>query len=472
MIKFVYSTTTKKITSTVCKIDKIIDVFTEKLKKSAIGFSEKIENGDFLDFEKGLSELFRSVQVVATQEIISEVLEKESFRETLKNKAKEVGQHRLKQRPLQIQISTGDWITVQSWYAEKIKKNGSRENRHIALDFWGFTDKGSPLYTSICGVISVLCPSFEVGKQLLNMLNIGGTYHRIRHLSIKLGKKGIEKGSQVVLKNDESVAGKRIVVQYDAGRSRLRKYKKEKTNKGRQKFKTPWRAPDLVAILVINQNGEVERKDELPFYDVTVDNIHKTLAKLTETLILLEAEKAKEIQFLGDGIPFLWKNIEQTFINAGVNPEKITYTLDYYHAAEHLNDLIKILPKKEGKKQSQWVQKLKDYLWKGEILRLIGTIKQFCKEQKSKLTKEIKKQLAYFQVHIEHMQYEFFKKKKLLCGSGAVESAIRRIINLRFKNVSSFWLEEHLEPLCFLRATFLSGRWDIFLNNLHYRGDN
>jgi hypothetical protein len=235
-------------------------------------------------------------------------------------------------------------------------------------------------------------------------------------------------------------------------------------------FETPWRASDLVVILVINEKGEVERKDELPFYDVTVDTIHKTLAKLTETLILLEAEKAKEIQFLGDGIQFLWKNIEQTFVNAGINPEKITYTLDYYHAAEHLSDLIKILPKKEGKKQCQWVQKLKDYLWKGKILRMINTIKQFCKEQKLKLTKEIKNQLAYFRVHIEHIQYEFFKKKKLLCGSGAVESAIRRIINLRFKNVSSFWLEEHLEPLCFLRATFLSGRWNIFLNNLHDRG--
>jgi hypothetical protein len=127
---------------------------------------------------------------------------------------------------------------VQSWYAEKIKKNGSRENRHIALDFWGFTEKESPLYTSICGIVSVLYPSFEVGKQLLNTLNIGGTYHRIRHLSIELGKKGVERGSQVVLKKDESGAGKRIVVQYDAGRSRLRKYKKEKTDKGRQKFET------------------------------------------------------------------------------------------------------------------------------------------------------------------------------------------------------------------------------------------
>lgn len=455
-----------------CKINKIIDVFTEKLEKSVIGFVENLENGNFLEFEEALGKLFKEVRVVATQEIMESVLQKDDFRETLKKEGKESGQHRLRQRPIEVQISTGDWIQIQSWYAEKVKKGENRKSRHVALDYWGFTDKASPLYTSTCGIVSVLCPSFDVGRQLLNTMNIGGTYHRIRHLSIELGKKGVERGSQVVLKKNESVAGKRIVVQYDAGRSRLRTYKNETTKKGRQKFETPWRAPDLVVILVIDENGEIERKNELPFYDVTVDNIHKTMAKLTEILILLEAEKAKEIQFLGDGIPFLWENIEQTFANAGIDSEKITYTLDYYHAAQHLSDLVKLLPSHEEKQQQRWFQKLKDYLWKGKISTMIDELKRFCKEQKVKLVKEIKNQFAYFERHTDHMQYKNLRQQKLLCGSGAVESAIRRIINLRFKNVSSFWLEEHLEPLCFLRATFLSGRWSIFLNNLHFRGYN
>lgn len=208
-----------------CKINKIVDVFTEKLEKSVLCFVENLEKGNFLEFEKDLGKLLREVQVVATQEVIDSVLQKNSFRETLKKEAKESGQHRLRQRPLEIQISTGDWITVQSWYAERVKEGGNIKSRHIALEYWGFTKKGSPLYTSTCGIVSVLCPSFDIGKQLLNTMNIGGTYHRIRHLSIELGKKGVERGSQVVLKKDESVAGKRIVVQYDAGRSRLRTYK-------------------------------------------------------------------------------------------------------------------------------------------------------------------------------------------------------------------------------------------------------
>jgi len=38
----------------VCKIDKIIGVFTEKLEKSAFSFTKKLEFGDFLAFEEQL----------------------------------------------------------------------------------------------------------------------------------------------------------------------------------------------------------------------------------------------------------------------------------------------------------------------------------------------------------------------------------------------------------------------------------
>jgi hypothetical protein len=52
--------------------------------------------------------------------------------------------------------------------------------------------------------------------------------------------------------------------------------------------------------------------------------------------------------------------------------------------------------------------------------------------------------INYFQKHKHHMTYQLFRQRKWLCGSGAVESAIRRIINLRFKAPASFWLEEHI----------------------------
>ena len=64
------------------------------------------------------------------------------------------------------------------------------------------------------------------------------------------------------------------------------------------------------------------------------------------------------------------------------------------------------------------------------------------------------------------MKYHQLRQRNLPCGSGIVESAIRRVINLRFKSPSTFWKPENVEKLIFLRAIFLAGRWNIMINNL------
>ena len=81
------------------------------------------------------------------------------------------------------------------------------------------------------------------------------------------------------------------------------------------------------------------------------------------------------------------------------------------------------------------------------------------------MNKTIKKELKYFNNHNHRCQYCYFKEEKLLCGSGIIESAIRKIINLRFKAPYLFWYENNTEKLIFLRATFLSRRWKRMINN-------
>ena len=45
-------------------------------------------------------------------------------------------------------------------------------------------------------------------------------------------------------------------------------------------------------------------------------------------------------------------------------------------------------------------------------------------------------------------------------GSGAVESAMRRVINLRLKGNGIYWREENAEAMLVLRAAVLTGRWE------------
>ena len=53
---------------------------------------------------------------------------------------------------------------------------------------------------------------------------------------------------------------------------------------------------------------------------------------------------------------------------------------------------------------------------------------------------------------------------KLPIGSGGVESAIRRVVNLRLKGPCIFWLKENAEALLILRSYFKAGRWNLLKN--------
>ncbi len=58
------------------------------------------------------------------------------------------------------------------------------------------------------------------------------------------------------------------------------------------------------------------------------------------------------------------------------------------------------------------------------------------------------------------MRYVTLERRKLPIGSGQVESAVRRVVNLRFKAPGSFWRETTVSGLMHLRAAFKAGRWD------------
>jgi hypothetical protein len=74
--------------------------------------------------------------------------------------------------------------------------------------------------------------------------------------------------------------------------------------------------------------------------------------------------------------------------------------------------------------------------------------------------------IRYLQKHGEagHLQYLTFKRRGLPCGSGAIESTIRRVINLRLKSNAIYWLEENAEAVFALRAALLTDRWESMLS--------
>ncbi len=74
----------------------------------------------------------------------------------------------------------------------------------------------------------------------------------------------------------------------------------------------------------------------------------------------------------------------------------------------------------------------------------------------------MKPEIAYLQKHGEagRLSYPHFRKLGIPLGSGAIESGIRRVINLRLKSNAMFWREPNAESMLQVRAQVLSNRWD------------
>ena len=82
---------------------------------------------------------------------------------------------------------------------------------------------------------------------------------------------------------------------------------------------------------------------------------------------------------------------------------------------------------------------------------------------------QIRTEVAYFEERREFMQYAKFRRRHIPLGSGAVESAVRRVINLRMKGPSIFWRAENAERMLHLRAYYKAGRWDELMLRVMHR---
>jgi hypothetical protein len=76
-------------------------------------------------------------------------------------------------------------------------------------------------------------------------------------------------------------------------------------------------------------------------------------------------------------------------------------------------------------------------------------------------------EIRYLENHGEagHMKYHQFRKQGAPLGSGAIESAVRRVVNLRLKGNGMLWEVENAEAMLVLRAAALTDRWEEALEH-------
>ena len=125
---------------------------------------------------------------------------------------------------------------------------------------------------------------------------------------------------------------------------------------------------------------------------------------------------ADKVLFIADGAPWIWQRIQRLIAALGLSPTQVLGLIDFYTA-----------------------------------------LRELCR---GRTAGKIRTHLNYFLKNRHRFAYTTMVGLGLPQGSGAVESAIRRVINLRIKGASIYWLPESVDAILLLRSFYKSGRWN------------
>ena len=364
---------------------------------------------------------------------------------------------------VQIRTTGGFQIKVLARYYRRVcdRRKGKRHKGvYGGLVLLGIHERCTPLFGSMISGWSALLSSFEEVRQVLFEQGVELGVKVLRRLSYRYAERAriMQQVGAFSLDEGETVAGRRVVVSCDGGRIRLRENKRgKKTAKGRRRYRGAWREPKLLIIYVVDEQGQLEQSFT-PVIDGCLSGPDALFQLIRSYLQSINIQQADQVLFLADGAHWIWNRIPPLVKALGLESGKVHELLDFYHAVEHLAAVAALRKNWSAKERKSWIRKQRRLLSKGQSDQVIEAVKKICKGRNSKA---ITTQRNYFLRNQQRMDYPRLKDLNLPLGSGAVESAVRRVVNLRLKGPCIFWYKENASKMLMLRAFYKAGRWNL-----------
>jgi hypothetical protein len=318
------------------------------------------------------------------------------------------------------------------------------------------------LISEVCRQDTESC-SFRDALATLARRGICLEYKRTLSLVRRFGKDAVEQRTRWadlarhVDPETGPLKGRDVLVCVDGGRLRERQPKRgRRTRRGHHRYDAPWREPRQIVISVLDDSGRPDR-NFAPIYDGTLGDADDLFMLLWSYLMALGGRHAKRIIFAADGAEWIWRRTWLLRVVLLLPEERFIEVVDWPHALGMLSTIAKHCTSWTERVQRRWVKKLRSWLYNGDIDRVVAEIMKLARGRRAK---KVLAHVNYFEGNASRMQYRSFRARRLPIGSGCVESAIRRVINLRLKSPGKFWLRDNAEAVLHLRSYLKAGHWD------------
>lgn len=377
-------------------------------------------------------------------------------------------------RPLRVRLLGGLLLWVTTLYCSPALRTGKGRGRegsgvYPELGILGIQEGKSPALVREVGRLTALLPSYEAVQQelaergmKLNIKEVHGIGVYAAQAALTFRKRELELYRAGRLPAADG-RGKRFAAMIDGGRTKIRKTKRKQKGRGKNKtqkrrFRTDWREPKKIIVFEMDEQGRMKKGSD-PILDGTFQGPDEILEVLAMRLHQVGASQAEIVAFRADGAPWIWDRLEWVTKRLGLKKSQVSHGLDWCHAMHHVSLALESLV--DAAERPRVFKKLRKWLKRGAWQKVVHELIDLMLAKGLDENAEVWTPINYLERHGKagRLAYAKFRRRKLPVGSGAIESAIRRVINLRMKGNSIFWKEENAEGMLVLRGLVLSRRW-------------
>jgi hypothetical protein len=416
---------------------------------------------DFQSLERATAALTNQLSALLMAEAAQVALDDVANRHQARSFAQGAGRTIKDQgrRDVTLRTTCGEMIVRATYFSRNCDRGKAGKGMYPMLLLWGVHDHCSAAVVSEISKLVAMLGSLEEVERVLSDRGQPLVFKTIRSIAYRFAARARAAQQAEGLNWGETVAGRRVVLSTDGGRIRIRTTKRgPKTAQGRNRYRTDGREPKLLIIYVVDEKGEMDR-DFLAVIDGTLggpDAIFKLMESYLREFPITTADR---VLFVADGARWIWNRVGALLRRLGVKPEQVNELVDFYHAVEHLGKIAALQGRWTAAQRQAWIGRQRRCLLKRGIAEVQAAIEAVCGTRPSKA---LKRERDDFKRNggKGRMDYARVAGLKLPIGSGAIESAIRRVVNLRLKGPSIYWHKTSAEAVLLLRSYDKAGRWN------------
>lgn len=164
----------------------------------------------------------------------------------------------------------------------------------------------------------------------------------------------------------------------------------------------------------------------------------------------VDLARLRRVTVVGDGAVWIWHLADEHF---GTRIEIV----DCYHASEHLWNVARALFGAEAAQTAAWAQAQTATLREHGGTAVVPILADLVAPTDAAAT-VLRTEQGYFRTNAARMDYPRYRALGLPCGSGAVESAAKHLVQHRMKRPGARWSEDGAQAVLTLRCDLLSHR--------------